>query len=77
MMSFPQKEAFSTIKMSFYHSRKISIFSKELTHDFGQKFQISFRAYFSVNDTLPLSFDDAVFSKGSFLAIDDKNVILL
>ena len=66
-MLFPQKEAFSKIKMSFYYSRKISIFSKELIHDFGQKFQISFRAYFSVNDV--------VFSKGSFL--NDKNVILL
>ena len=30
------------MKMSFYYSRKISIFSKGLNHDSGQKFQLSF-----------------------------------
>ena len=33
-----------------------------------------FRAYFSVKETLGLSFDDVVFSKGAFL--DDKKEIL-
>ena len=33
-----------------------------------------FRAYFSVKETLVLSFDDVVFSKGAFL--DDKKEIL-
>ena len=30
------------IKISFSLSRKICIFRKGLTHDFGQKFEISF-----------------------------------
>ena len=34
-----------------------------------------FPAYVFVKETLVLSFDDVVFTKGSFL--DDKNVILL
>ena len=37
---------FSTIKMSFSLSRKVCIFLKGLTHDFGQKFEISFEPAF-------------------------------
>ena len=42
---------------------------------FWSKFLNIFQVYFSVKETLVLSFDDVVFSKGGFL--DDKNDILL
>ena len=41
MMSFSQNEYFWTIKVSFHYSRKICIFSKGLTQDSCQKFQLS------------------------------------
>ena len=63
------------IKMSFYYRQKICIFLKRLTRDYGQKFQIFFWAFYSVKETLVLSFGDVIFSKGGFF--DDKNVILL
>ena len=57
-----------------YYNRKICIFPKGLTDDSGKKFYILFEPMFSVKETLVLSFDDIVFSKGSFL--DNRNVIL-
>ena len=52
--------------MSFYYGRKICIFSKGLTQDSCQKFQLS------LAPTSVFSFDDVVLSKGGFL--DNKNV---
>ena len=62
MTLIPQKEAFWTIKMSFYYSRKTSIFPKGLAHDFCQNIPNNFRAYLSVKGNLVLSFRD-VFDK--------------
>ena len=42
---------------------------------FSSKFPNIFQVFFSVKETLALSFDDVVFSKGGCL--DVKNVILL
>ena len=42
MILFMEKKAFQTMKISFSYSKKICIFRKELTYDFGQKFEISF-----------------------------------
>ena len=42
MILFMEKKAFQTMKISFSYSQKICIFRKELTYDFGQKFEISF-----------------------------------
>jgi len=33
--------------MTFYHSRKIGIFAKGLTHNFGQKLAFSSKVFFS------------------------------
>ena len=71
MMLFSLKEAFWTVKTTFYYSLKISIFLK----GFRSKIANIFRAYFTVIERLFWSFDDVFFSKGGFL--DDKNDILL
>ena len=61
--------------MSFYYSRKTCIFPNGLNHDSNKKTPYIFPFYVSVKETLVLSFDDVVFSKGGFL--DYWNVILL
>ena len=53
---------------------KVAYFQRGYTMILVKKFHI-FRAFFSVKETLVLSFDNFVFLKGGFL--DDKNVILL
>ena len=55
-------------------SRKLHIL-KRLNPWFSSSVQNIFRAYFSVQETLVLSFDHVVLSKGGFL--DHKNDILL
>ena len=45
-MLFCQKEAFQSMKMTFYYSRKISIFKNGFTHDSRHKFPISFEPTF-------------------------------
>ena len=69
MIMFSPNESFWTIKISRYYGRKICIFSKGLTHDSCQKFQLPLETYFSVKETSVFSFDDVVLSKGSFLTI--------
>ena len=59
------------LKISFYYSWKISIFPNSW---FWSKVSNIFPNYFSVKETLVLSFDNVVFSKGAFL--DHKNDIL-
>ena len=44
-----RKPAFLNYKRSFSKSRKICIFAKGLTHDFGQRFEISCRCVFLLN----------------------------
>ena len=58
------KGGFLEVKMTFYYCRQISIFSKGLSHDSCKKNRNIFRAFFSVKETLVLSFDDVVYSKG-------------
>ena len=72
MIMFSPNESFWTIKISRYYGRKICIFSKGLTHDSCQKFQLPLETYFSVKETSVFSFDDVVLSKGGFL--DNKIV---
>ena len=50
--------------MSFEHSRKIYIFPKELTHDFGKKIKISFESALQGRE---LYFYDVVYRKKGFL----------
>ena len=73
-MLFCQKEAFSSIKTTFYYSQKKKIL-KRVNPWLSSKFPNIFLAYFSVEETLILSFDYVVFSKGGFLV--HKNDILL
>ena len=44
-----KKEAFKDYKKTVYEKRKIRIFSKELVHRFGQKFEISSTLIFMQN----------------------------
>ena len=64
--------------MPFYYGQKICTFPNgSLTGEpmILSKIPNIFRAYFSVKETLVLSFHDVDFLQGGFL--DDKNVILL
>ena len=66
MTLLSQKEAFWTMKMSFYYIRKISIFPKGLTYDFCQNVPNNFRAYLSVKGNLVLSSRDVFVKKKLF-----------
>ena len=41
-----KKKGFFDNKISFYNSKKMSIFPQGLTHDFSQKFEISSESHF-------------------------------
>ena len=61
------------MKMTFYYCRQISIFSKGLSHDSCKKNRNIFRAFFSVKETLVLSFDDVVYSKGRLFRLQKRH----
>ena len=68
-----RKEACKTTQMPFYHSRKISISPKGLTHDFSQKNLNFLPICFSLKIT-SMMFEDVLDRKEGFL--DYKNVTL-